>query len=183
MVRAFVAVELPEELKRSLLSSLPEMRGVRALDERVVHITLAFLGDVERGRLGALEERLDAIRLYPFEVSFRGAGLIGSHGHAVLHASVETGADALSTLSSAVREACSASGIALEDRRFLPHMTVGRISDLSKCDSKLREFVKASLNRLAGSFMCGSFWLESSVLTPSGPFYTRLHEVRLRGWQ
>lgn len=183
MVRAFVAVEPPAELKSSILGSVPDMRGVRRLGEPVTHITLAFLGDAERGRLEALKGKLDAIRMYPFEVAFCGAGVIGARGHAVLYANVTTGAGVLASLSAAVVSAAVDAGIRVDERRFLPHMTVGRIRDTGQCDASLERFVAESRRRLAGSFMCNSFCLESSMLTPSGPFYTRLHETRLRGWQ
>lgn len=183
MVRAFIAVEPPQELKRSMLAAVPGMKGVRVLDESITHITLAFLGDVERGKLEALKGKLSAISMYPFEVAFSGAGLLGSRGHAVLYANVSVGADTLSSLGAAVSAACREVGIPTEARGFLPHMTIGRIRDTNQCGPELERFVRGSKNAVSGSFMCDSFCLESSMLTPSGPFYTRLLEVRLRGWQ
>ncbi len=183
VARAFVAVEIPESLRESISGQLPHMSGMRMLEVSAMHITLAFLGNVESKDLGALKASFSKVRMYPFEVSFSGIGMLVSHDHAVLYVGIDRGSDALSTLAAAVREACRPAGVYVEQRLFLPHMTIGRIKDAAARGPEVKRIAGSFSGREFGSFACNSFWLVSSVLTASGPIYTRLFEVRLHGWQ
>ncbi len=183
MARAFIAVEPPKELKRSIVSAIPRLAGVRMLGESIMHITLAFLGEVDEKRVADLKVELGKVRMYPFDITFRGTRLLGTREHAVLCANVGTGAVALASLHAAAREACTASNIRLDETRFIAHMTIGRIKDTKECGPDLEGFMRSSQSNEFGGFACESFFLESSMLTPSGPVYTKLLEVKLRGWQ
>jgi len=98
-----------------------------------VHLTLAFLADVEAYRLDELAERLAraAARRGPVGVRIAGGGAYPHvAGARVLWAGLATsGAEAdaeLRRTSEGARAAAARTGIAVDGRRFRPHLTVGR---------------------------------------------------------
>ena len=58
MVRTFVAVDLPEEMRAGIAEVAQALRGSAArltfVAPAQIHVTLAFLGEVEPDRLGAV---------------------------------------------------------------------------------------------------------------------------------
>ncbi|CVK31634.1 RNA 2',3'-cyclic phosphodiesterase [Methanoculleus bourgensis] len=75
MVRTFVAIDLPEEIRERVRKSqaiLAQSGGRLALvDPANLHVTLKFLGEVEPGKIGAIIEALRAVRAAPFELTVR----------------------------------------------------------------------------------------------------------------
>lgn len=105
----------------------------RWADAEQLHVTLAFLAQVEERRLDDLAERLSraAARRTPFETAIAGGGAFPNVGHArVLWAGLDLdGARRveLDRLATGCRAAASRAGIAVDGQRFRPHLTVARI--------------------------------------------------------
>lgn len=96
------------------------------------HISLAFLGEVGEQAIPDLERRLAraAARHAPMELCVRGAGGFGSVRRArVLWAGVGGDLTALRTLAGSVTAAARRTGIAVEERRFRAHLTLGRLAE------------------------------------------------------
>ena len=60
-LRAFVAL-VPDAASRNALHALPVTRGARRTMSAQLHVTLAFIGAIERERCNALAARLPAPR-------------------------------------------------------------------------------------------------------------------------
>ena len=73
-MRLFVAIRPPAPVRDALLDAMDERPGVRWQDEDQLHLTLAFLGEVDPRVEQDLVDSLAAIRLPPFEVTIRGVG-------------------------------------------------------------------------------------------------------------
>ena len=135
-MRLFVALVPPEEAVEDLDSFLDVRRGAApyrwALREQL-HLTLAFLGDVESGRLDGLLERLAraAARRTAFDATITGGGAFPNAGRAkVIWAGLETdgtGEVELPRLATGARAAATRSGIEVDGARFRPHVTVARL--------------------------------------------------------
>lgn len=93
-----------------------------AMHSEKFHLTLHFLGSQPRTVLPALEEAL-AIPFEPFDLSF-GTPDVWRHGSAVLEPLAPP--EALLALHARIGTALESVGIALEDRPFRPHVTMGR---------------------------------------------------------
>ena len=92
------------------------------------HVTLAFLGDVT----GA-EQLYDGLRdatarASSFALRVEGGGVFP--GARVVWAGVGGDLDRLSALAADVQHACRSAGVALDRRRFRPHLTVGKTGRL-----------------------------------------------------
>jgi 2'-5' RNA ligase len=120
-VRLFVSIRPSAQAIAHLEAALSGRRTSRP-DQW--HLTLAFLGEV-----AAPEPLRDPLRdavqaCVPFELQLSGGGVFS--GPRVAWAGVSGDDDALSALAAAVQHACRDAGAHLEQRRFRPHVTVGK---------------------------------------------------------
>lgn len=134
MTRTFLALELPDTVKavlrrriERLAHALPEVRFV---DVAGLHLTLAFLGELDDERLaaatGAAEEA--ATSHAPFTLRLASLGTFGSaRSPRVIWVGLAGEVARLRALQSTVADALEARGFAREERPFAPHLTLARI--------------------------------------------------------
>jgi RNA 2',3'-cyclic 3'-phosphodiesterase len=126
-IRAFFALT-PDQGVRNELAALGRdvarnSRG-RAVSPENAHLTLAFLGDVERSRLPALRLVGDQMAHTGFVVEFDSLGAWRASGVAwIAPAKLPP---VLVTLHSTLADALILAGFALETRPFRPHVTLAR---------------------------------------------------------
>lgn len=119
-VRLFVAVRPSAAAVDHLRAVLPGW----PTDPGRWHVTLAFLGEVPDPRpvLDALSGA--AAQHGPFVLRLAGSGTFGRAGP--VWVGVEGDLASLHALAASVARACRANDVAVEDRPYRPHMTVGR---------------------------------------------------------
>lgn len=125
MIRCFVALELPQAL-RARLSVLQFFLPLpRRVEPEDFHLTLTFLGEVPDAVLVAVDEGLQALRQSPFEIALQGVGLFGgARPHAAWVGVAPS--EPLSRLQAKVDRIARQAGAQIENRRFVPHVTLGR---------------------------------------------------------
>lgn len=179
MIRAFIAVELPEkfipEIKR--LGSEIKMPGVRLVEPGLVHITLKFLGDIHENKVEPIASVLSQIRCKPFEAGIKGIGVFPKPSYVRV---VWLGAQGdFDTLHLNAEKALSEFRFKKEDD-FTPHATIARVKQPVN-STELTEKIKNIGNVDLGAFSVSSISLKKSTLTPSGPIYETLKEIKLSG--
>lgn len=184
-IRTFVAINLPGDLKvvigRFIDSLRGEVRGVKWVKDANLHLTLKFLGDVDRQLLPEVTAALDGAMagLRAVSVSLQGAGVFPPRGRPrVVWLDMAAGAEGLALLQRRCEEALASLGFPQEDRPFTPHLTVGRAKDL-RDPRPLVSALDAVKGRKWGDFVADRVHLMRSELFPTGPTYSILHEVRL----
>jgi RNA 2',3'-cyclic 3'-phosphodiesterase len=132
-VRLFVAVDPPARVRGHLEAGTAALResmdGWRWVPPEQWHLTLAFLGEVADDRLPELTRRmgLAARRHEPFTVDLAGVGAFNSLRRArVMWVGVDGDREALTRLADSVGAGARRAKIALDERRYRPHMTLGR---------------------------------------------------------
>ena len=169
--RLFVSIELPESITESLAKLDPHVRGVRWLEPRQMHLTLAFLGNVGTEIQEALSEKLRAISWKSFFLPLLGLGTFPTKGWPkIIWIGVGSGHPHLFQLHKRVQEALLAVGLEPDLRSFHPHITLARCRDVSP--QTIRPFLKSHANFDAGLTHVESFCLNSSQLTAAGSVYT-----------
>jgi len=188
-VRAFVAVELSEDVRQALAAAQRAMQrqspsGVRWVAPESVHLTLKFLGDVPIARLEAVTEamRQVAAGCAPFDVTLNGVGAFpNARSPRVVWVGLAGDTAALLKLAQALETALAALGFPPEGRPFSSHLTLGRARDGMTMEERQR--LTALLARPpqvpSAPIRVGAIALMRSVLRPSGAQYTRLAEARL----
>ena len=130
-VRAFFGLPLPKEHRDALglfIASCeaiaPEFRWVPAAN---LHLTLRFIGAVERALVEDIADRLATSRLAGFYLALGGLGTF-KHGRLVRVAwlGVTSGVEPARALAAQVEAACVAAGLEAEKRPFQAHLTLAR---------------------------------------------------------
>ena len=174
MLRLFVGIDLPPELKLrvSLLASgLPSARWV---DAGNYHVTIRFIGEVDEGMAGDIDTALLRIRAPRFAITLAG---LGTFGDRQLYVAVERN-EALTFLRDKVESAMVRLGLEPEGRRFTPHVTLAR---LKGADGKLEAYLLEHGLFRAKPFDVRHFSLVASYATKSGSIYEDAAEYPLAG--
>ena len=173
MLRLFVAVDLPAELRPAVARLCQGIRGARWTRPEQLHITLRFLGDTPEDRLGDMRARLRQVRIPSFELALRGTGVFPPVGARrpprVLWLGLDP-AEPLRALKDAVDGALGPDPETAK-RGFSPHLTLARFPTRPRHD--LDRFLTEHAGFDGGSFWASNFHLYQSTLRPQGA----LHEI------
>ncbi len=173
MIRAFVAITLPEPA-RARLELLQHMLPLpRRIAPENMHITLIFLGEQPEERLEELHHACAAIRAEPFALTLQGVGVFGGAKPRNVWARVAP-SPGLDHLQRKVETAARGAGIAVEARRFTPHVTLGRMRPHEVDLVRFEHAIAACNDFRAEPFDVTEFALMRSHLGTKGADYTPL---------
>lgn len=165
-MRLFIAIEIPADLKTALGKLQVDIPGARWVAAEQIHLTMAFLGEVEESVVELLKSELARIQIPQFTLCLSGIGCFpGRHRPRVLWVGVEPHPH-LTELAATVRSAVLACGIPQEDRPFSPHITLARLK-LSSSE-QLEAFLERNKNVKYKPFSVETFVLYQSKLTQQG---------------
>jgi 2'-5' RNA ligase len=126
MHRLFVALRPPLELRRRCLAAMAGgPPGWAWQDEAQLHVTLRFIGEVERPVAEDVANALSAIRAQPVELGLHGVGFFDQGRQGVLFARAVP-RDPLEALHRKIDRAMTTVGLEPDRRAFLPHITLAR---------------------------------------------------------
>ena len=170
--RLFVAIDLPESIKRLLVDLDPQIRSVRWIEPDKMHLTLGFFDNVAEAVDLTFREKLSAIVFGAFFLPIIGVGTFPPKGKpTIIWIGVGRGHPHLFQLHKRVQEAALGAGFEPELRPFHPHVTLARCQRISP--QTVGKFLKTNVDLDAGMVRVDSFHLYSSKLTPAGPIHTR----------
>lgn len=190
MLRSFIAIELPAELQNAIQQSTAPLRNalpghvVRWVAPHNIHLTLKFLGDVSPANLERLAEALkaEAAAHAAFSMSAGRLGAFPTVSRArVLWIGLEAPA-ALPALQRIVEAAAARLGYPPEERKFSPHLTIGRVNQTATATdlSKLRTALEATKVDTLGTVEVNAVHIFKSDLKPGGSVYTRLYSLPMK---
>lgn len=171
-MRLFVAVEVPDEVKKrmgELEKELPE-NGLKKVESKKMHITLKFLGEVNEGKLEEIKKALGKIEFLPFKVGVKGVGVFPNEKY-VKVVWAGTGGEGLEELAEKV-ELALAPMFPKEARGFSGHLTLARV----KRKIEIKEFLEKHRGEEFGEFLVRRFILMKSVLGRGGAEYSVIGE-------
>jgi len=184
-VRLFIAITIPDEIRRELARFLPELRAIAPEIKWVraenLHVTLKFLGQTDEAKQAAIERALAAVRnANTVSLEFRGLGFFPNEKKPrVFWAGTEASCN-LKTLASDVDNTAHKLGFPPENRPFTPHLTLARFES-PHISRRLSEEIAKNAARSFGTMTAGEFHLVESKLRPTGAEYTILHTFRFTG--
>lgn len=180
MIRAFVALPLPPEVRERLAMAQFLLPLPRKLPPESLHVTLAFLGDTPEPVLEEVHLALSALHLPPVRLALQGFGLFGGDRPRSFHALVVPDA-ALDHLHARVARACAMAGATPEARRFVPHVTLGRFRANMVDAMRLERAVADGAGFAAGPWIADRVMLFRSDSGADGPHYQELADYPLTG--
>ncbi len=178
--RLFVALRPPAEVRAALLALASGIEGARWQTDEQLHLTLAFIGDVDRHGAEAAHEALMAVRSGALDLSTGAPGTFDAGRPdriAALWIAVDP-ADSLGRLAATVRQALRRAGLAPESRRFVPHVTLARFGPGGAPRDALGGWLRSVTVPLLG-WRAHGFHLVESRLGRGGAHYRPLHSYAL----
>ncbi len=201
MIRAFLAVELSQELRAELALVQQELKQriepelkrdtrISWVQPAKIHLTIKFLGDMDEqvidplhraieqaiGNRTAVNVLLERLGAFPRPHSPR-VLWVGPPEH------WEKGAEAkrIAEIHDAIEQACEGLGFLREAKPFSPHLTLARIKTGERqVGAALAKGGVLDSPLSLGSLAVVSVVLMKSELKPTGSVYTKLWEVRMR---
>jgi 2'-5' RNA ligase len=176
--RAFVAIELPRELKRKcgeLRARLEPLLGrgsLRWVNIEQIHLTLSFLGEVQAAQTNDLAEALrqtvagtGAIPLRVVDLGF----FPDARRPRVVWLGVAGDLERLHAMQARVEAAVRRFSPESADKKFTAHITIGRVMRLSRADADaLHRAADGMRGETMGEWNVENIHLFKSVLGPSG---------------
>ena len=202
MIRAFLAVELSQELRAELAVVQQELKRRIELEIKgytriswaqpaSMHLTIKFLGDMDEPLIDplsvAVEQAIANTRAVNVPLEQLGA-FPRPHNPRVLWVGPsenwEQGAEAtrLAEIHNAIEQACEGLNFLRETKPFSPHLTLARIK-MGERHIGVALAKSGVLDRplTLGPLAVESVVLMQSELTPAGSVYTKLWKVLLSG--
>ena len=128
MHRLFVALRPPRAMRAQLLDSMGGVPGARWQSDDQLHLTLRFIGEVDRPQADDIAAALGAVNRPRPTIALAGVGAFDRKGLVhTLWAGIAAD-EALKQLHDRVERAVVRSGRAADQRAFKPHITLARLN-------------------------------------------------------
>lgn len=185
-VRTFVAVEISEGIRSAAAKMIRQLAkcdaNVRWVDPEKMHLTLKFLGEVDALEIPdvcrAVEEAVAGVSGFSFDVSGVGA-FPKVERPRTIWLGVTSGVEELGQLHKAIENSLHKLGYPPENRRFSPHLTLGRVKHAGPELAELSEVIVSLADQSAGTVAVDEVTVFSSELTREGPVYQPLSHAPL----
>ena len=189
-LRLFVALELGEALRAELdkleraLRVIPDMRAVRWVEPKNIHLTLKFLGNTEKRRVNGVTAALEraAHGIAAHELAAEGLGAFPNLNRpnniwVGLTGDLQTTA----LLARRIQDECAQEGFPRDARSFNPHLTLGRLKkEVTNAErAAVGKAIRAVHAARYGTIHADAVYLMESDLRPAGPVYKTLEKIPL----
>ena len=181
-IRIFIALELPEEVKKEIKEIQRRLvikdAKIRWVSKENTHLTLKFLGSVEGSLMPDIYESIEksSKSFHSFQLNLSGAGLFPERGRPkIIWAGIGGQTSDLESLAEECDSAIHQIGFKKENRKFRPHVTIGRIKRLSGAEDLSRRLDDLEVDPV--KFKAAKVNIIKSDLTSSGAVYTILNSI------
>jgi 2'-5' RNA ligase len=179
MHRLFVAIRPPADQRAHLLSLMTGVDTARWQSDDQLHLTLRFIGAVDRHGANDVADALGSIRFAPFDINLSGVGTFDRRGAVdTLWAGVKP-RDPLAALHRKIDRACVSTGLHPEGRAYLPHITLARFG---RTGGLVDPFLARHAALTGPSFRVTGFTLFESRLGQHGADYHPVEHYAANGF-
>ena len=190
-IRAFIAIELPDPVKKNLSFIINSLRPgeypcVKWVSPQGIHLTLKFLGNIATDLVPRIADAIAqaAQGTPPLKLQVGGLGCFPNlHRPRVIWVAVTGDVEPLITLQRGIDQALVPLGFAIEKRPFSPHLTLGRLRERASLGERnsIGKLVMSTKSEGSPAQEVKQISLMRSTLTPSGAIYNRLASIELKG--
>ncbi|NPA85159.1 MAG: RNA 2',3'-cyclic phosphodiesterase [Crenarchaeota archaeon] len=182
-IRAFIAVDIEGEISERLARLTESLRAtgadVKVVEKENFHITIRFLGNISVEAIDIIEEiiRKSVVDVKPHKIKLKGVGTFGGSRPRVVWVGVE-GDEELRKIFERIERELRKAGFKPETKGFTAHVTLARVRSGRGVEA-LKKWVEEMSDVELGELEVKSIRLKKSILTPRGPIYETLREVKL----
>lgn len=177
MHRLFVAIRPPEHVRDLLIDVMDDSSDFGWQSDDQLHLTLKFIGEVERPVADDLADALANVRWPPFDIRIAGVGRFDQTNAGALWAGVAP-KEPLAALAAKIDRVCLAAGIGPERRAFHPHITLARWK--GRRSHEAAAFIERNAGLSSPPFAVDGFSLFESRLSRHGAHYEEAAAYPLR---
>jgi len=173
-MRAFIAFEMPEEIKKILLDAQKQINTEKAKirSAKAFHLTLKFLGEVEDKKIEGIKSALNGIKFKKFNTILTEIGVFPNESYIrVVWAGLEDSEGKIKKLQQEIDSKIELLGFK-KDTRFHPHLTLARVKFVKDKQDFIKSLKEIKIEKKA--FEVSEFKLIKSTLTGEGPVYEDL---------
>jgi len=182
MIRLFIALKIPYDVKKNLLDICYEISDYSEFFKwekpEKIHLTLKFIGEVEEELVSSIEKAIAFVDEYnSFSFNVTTFGFFYRNGlPRILWAGLQTD-ESIQKLVKQLNERLSIFSIPVERRKFKPHLTMLRLKKDpgKKFIFKFEEYSFSNLN-----FRSSEITLVKSELLSTGARYTDIKKYNLK---
>ena len=188
-IRAFIAIELPYEVKKDLSKILDKLKPgrekvVKWVNPNSIHLTLKFLGNIPENKIVDITHSIakSSAFIHPFDLQLQGLGAFPNlRSPRVVWVGVGGDIPSVVSLQRNIDQSLVSLGFSPEKREFSPHLTLGRVRDKARHDerSELGKTVASLTIPKSPPFIVYSVSLMKSTLTSSGAIYNQIATITL----
>lgn len=169
MHRLFVAIRPPRAIRDLLLDAMGGVPGARWQDDEQLHLTLRFIGEVDRNRAEDVAAALARVRVAPFDLRIQGVGRFERRGRTEAIWAAVSPHDEVAALARKTNEAVTRAGLPTETRAYHPHVTIARMGRAG--GGPVEPFLTAAAGLSSPPWAVDSFSLFESRLGSEGAHY------------
>ncbi|MDH3619187.1 MAG: RNA 2',3'-cyclic phosphodiesterase [Nitrosopumilus sp.] len=179
-MRTFVAIEISN---RDIINSIKIFQSkikinAKPVESKNLHFTLQFLGEISEENLQKIIHALHTIEFSSFSVNLKEIGAFPKpkFPRVIWIGTDENGGNMLIQLSKKVERVLEPLGL-FSDKPFIPHITIFRIK---KKVGDITKELEGQKTLDFGKQIVTSIKLKKSELTPNGPVYSDLEEIKAK---
>jgi len=180
--RGFIAIDIPTN--KQLLEVENEIKNTGAdlklVEPENIHVTLKFLGDTYEEKIDEIEDIIknSVKNIKPFNIKLKGSGVFPNKNYMkVIWIGLEN-AELIAEIAKKIDKQLESLGFEPEKRGFSAHLTIARVKS-PRNKEKLLKIIEKYKDVEFATIDINSVKLKKSDLTPKGPIYTNLREVKL----
>jgi len=176
MHRLFIAIRPPEEVRDLLIDAMDDSPALRWVGDEQLHLTLRFVGEVERPVANDIATALDHVRSPSFDLSVVGVGKFEQRNGGAVWAGIRPKVP-VTALAAKIERSIQGVGLEPEHRVFMPHITLARWN--RRNTEAVYAFLGRNANLRSEPFPVDRFILFESRLSRHGAHYEDIAEFPL----
>lgn len=176
MHRLFIAIRPPEDVRDLLIDAMDDSPALRWVGDEQLHLTLRFIGEVERPFANDIAAALQHLHSPPFKLRISGVGKFEQRSGGALWAGVDPKAR-VAALAVKIERALQQCGVEPERRAFAPHITLARWN--RRNSEAVEAFLRRNGDLHSDPFEVDRFILFESKLSRHGAHYEEVAEFAL----
>ena len=181
-IRSFISIDLDDPQVQSALEQVTSTllglgADLKPVARENIHITIKFLGSVDKAKLDSVKNALGQVHFQRFPLEVRGTGAFPNMRHiSVVWIGLGAGWTKVEQIYEQTETQLSTLGFPRESRGFSPHVTIARVRTPRRRD-ELANLLQKLSEKDFGVMDVKALRLKQSVLQPSGPKYSTLYEI------
>ncbi|MFA5413726.1 MAG: RNA 2',3'-cyclic phosphodiesterase [Patescibacteria group bacterium] len=179
--RAFIAINLPDEIKTKFDLVIEELKklnpdyGIKWIEPENLHLTLHFFGDLTEKQIALVEEGIEEItkNIESFKMATGDFGCFPNEREPRVFFAAAEATKILHDLIGKLEVMLENFGYKVDTRPWQGHLTLGRVKDWSRCKI-------SGVKIMPMNFTVKSIELMESELTPEGSIYSVIKSFPLK---